>query len=86
MDREGISGLAGRKVAVRLNSVEAMGVELVAMLDEVREDGVVLSEIGELGQGQNRVGPWESLHRVRPGERLRMRVMPRLLRDARPVH
>jgi hypothetical protein len=63
--REEISGLVGRKVAVRLNSVEARGVEMVATLDEVRDDGVILSEIGELGHGPTMFCPWESLHRVR---------------------
>jgi hypothetical protein len=65
MDREEVSGLVGRKVAVRLNSFEARGLELVATLDEAREDGIVLSEIGELGQGPTLFCPWESLHRVR---------------------
>ena len=51
MERQEISGLVGRKVAVRLNSVEARGVEIVATLEEVREDGIILSEIGELGPG-----------------------------------
>ena len=62
---QGSPVLVGRKVAVRLNSVEARGVELVATLDEAREDGIVLSEIGELGQGLTLFCPWESLHRVR---------------------
>ena len=53
----------GRKVAIRLTNVEARGVELVATLAEVREDGVVLSEVGELGPTM--FCPWESLHRVR---------------------
>ena len=65
MDREEISGLVGRKVAVRFSSVEARGVELVATLDEARENGIVLSEIGDLGQGPTLFCPWESLHRVR---------------------
>ncbi len=49
MDREEISRLVGHKVAVRLNSVEARGVEIVATLEEVRDDGIVLSEISEFG-------------------------------------
>lgn len=65
MDREEVSGLVGRKVAVRLTNVEARGVELVATLEGVREDGVVLSGIGELGPGPTLFCPWESLHRVR---------------------
>jgi hypothetical protein len=65
VDREEISGLVGHKVAVRLNSVEARGVEIVATLEEVRDDGVVLSEVGELGPGPTMFCPWGSLHRVR---------------------
>ena len=65
MDREQISGLVGHKVAVRLNSVEARGVEIVATLEEVRDDGVVLSEVGELGPRPTIFCPWDSLHRVR---------------------
>ena len=65
MDREEISGLVGHKVAVRLNSVEARGVEIVATLEEVRDDGVVLSEVGELGPRPTIFCPWDSLHRVR---------------------
>lgn len=63
--REEISGLVGNKVAVRLNSVESRGVEIVATLQEVRDDGVVLSEVGELGPGPTVFCPWDSLHRVR---------------------
>lgn len=65
MDREDVSGLVGRKVAIRLTNVEARGVEMVATLAEVREDGVVLSEVGELGPGPTMFCPWESLHKVR---------------------
>ena len=65
MNREDVSELVGRKVAIRLTNVEARGVELVATLAEVREDGVVLSEVGELGPGPTMFCPWESLHRVR---------------------
>jgi hypothetical protein len=65
VDRDEIFGLVGRKVAVRLNSVEARGVEMVATLDEVRDDGVTLSEIGELGPGPTLFCPWEYLHRIR---------------------
>lgn len=65
MDREQVNRLLGRKVAVRLNTVEARGVEIVATLEEVRDDGVVLSEVGELGPGPTVFCPWDSLHRVR---------------------
>jgi hypothetical protein len=40
VDRQEISGLVGRKVAVRLNSVEARGVEMVATLEEVRDEPI----------------------------------------------
>ena len=65
VNREQISGLVGHKVAIRLNSVEARGVEIVATLEEVRDDGVVLSEVGELGPGPTIFCPWDSLHRIR---------------------
>lgn len=65
MNREDVSGLVGRKVAVRLTNVEARGVEMVATLAEVREDGILLSELGELGPGPTMFCPWKSLHRVR---------------------
>lgn len=65
MERQEISGLVGCKVAVRLNTVEARGLEMVATLEEARDDGLILSEIGELGQGPTLFCPWESLHRVR---------------------
>jgi hypothetical protein len=65
VDREQVNRLVGHKVAVRLNSVEARGVEIVATLEEVRDDGVVLSEVGELGPGPTMFCPWDSLHRVR---------------------
>lgn len=65
MDREEVLGLVGQKVAVRLANVEARGIELVATLEGVRDDGVVLSEIGELGTGPTLFCPWGSLHWVR---------------------
>jgi hypothetical protein len=37
----------------------------VATLDKVRDDGVVLSEIGELGPGPTMFCPWDSLRRLR---------------------
>ena len=52
-------------MAIRLNSVEARGVEIVATLEEVRHDGMVLSEVDELGPGPTILCPWDSLHRVR---------------------
>ena len=39
--------------------------EIVATLEELRDDGVVLSEVGELGPGPTVFCPWESLHRIR---------------------
>lgn len=65
VDRAEVSRLTGRKVAVRLSNVEAQGLEIVATLHEVRGDGVVLSEIGELGPGPTMFCPWDSLKLVR---------------------
>lgn len=65
MDRERVSGLVGRKVAVRLNSAEARGVEIIATLEEVRDDGVVLSEVSDLGPEPTMFCPWDSLRLVR---------------------
>ena len=62
-DRNRVVGLVGHKVAVSLNNVEARGVELIGTLDEVRDDGIVLSEIGELGPGPTMFRPWDSLKR-----------------------
>ena len=45
MDKERVMRLVGRRVAVGLSSEEAVGsVEIVATLEEVRDDGIVLSE------------------------------------------
>ncbi len=60
-DRERVFRLVGRRVAVALGN----GVGIVATLDEVRHDGVVLSEISELGSGPTMFCPWDSLRRVR---------------------
>ncbi len=65
MDGEELRSLLDQKVAVRLKDVEAGGVEIIAILDDVRTDGVVLGEVGELGPGPTMFCPWESLHRVR---------------------
>src|SRR3712207_5878420 len=64
-DRDRVVGLVGHKVAVNLNNVEARGVEIIGTLDEVRDDGIVLSEMGELGPGPTLFCPWDSLRRVR---------------------
>ena len=64
-DRDRVIGLVGHKVAVNLTNVEASGVEIIGTLDEVRDDGIVLSELGELGPGPAMFCPWESLRRVR---------------------
>ena len=64
-DRDRVFGLVGHKVAVNLNNVEASGAEIIGTLDETRDDGIVLSEIGELGPGPTMFCPWESLRRVR---------------------
>jgi hypothetical protein len=60
-DRERVLGLAGRRVALALDN----GVGIVATLDEVRRDGVELSEISELGPGPTMFCPWDSLRRLR---------------------
>ena len=52
-------------MAARLTSVEARGVEIVATLEEVRDGGVMLPEVGELGPGTTIFCPWDSLPRVR---------------------
>jgi hypothetical protein len=65
VDREELIALVDQKVAVRLKNVEAGGVEIMATLDEVRDDGIVLREVGELGPGPTVYCPWEALHRVR---------------------
>ena len=39
--------------------------EIVATLEELRDDGIVLSEVGELGPGPTVFCPWGSLHRIR---------------------
>jgi hypothetical protein len=65
LDREELIALVDQKVAVRLKNVEAGGVEIIATLDEVRADGIVLREVGELGPGPTVFCPWRSLHRIR---------------------
>jgi hypothetical protein len=64
-ERDRVAGLVGLKVAVTLTNVEAGSVEIIATLDEVRGDGILLSEIGELGPGPTLCCPWDSLKRVR---------------------
>lgn len=68
MDRERIAELVGVKIALKLSSAEALGVELLATLDRVRDDGVVISEIEELGSGPTLFVPWDSLRTVRDRE------------------
>lgn len=63
-DRERISRLVDRKVAVRLNSAEARGVEILATLKEKRDDGITLSDIGELGPGPTMFCPWDAVRDV----------------------
>ena len=64
MDRERVARLVGRKVAVGLRISEGQSAEVVATLDEVRDDGVVLSEISDLGSGPKLFCPRDSLKRV----------------------
>jgi hypothetical protein len=40
------------------------GAGMVATLDEVRDDGIVLSEVDELGPGPTIYCPWDSLRRL----------------------
>ena len=60
-DRDRVSRLVGHKVAVALSN----GVGIVATLEEVRDGGIVLSEMSELGPGPTMFCPWDSLRRVR---------------------
>lgn len=64
-DRQRVLGLVGRRVEVGIWSEnEGEGAaHLFAKLDEVRDDGVVLSEISELGPGPTLFCPWDSLRR-----------------------
>jgi hypothetical protein len=64
-DRERVLGLAGRRVEVGIRGEnEGEGAaHLVATLEEVRDDGVVLSQISELGPGPILFCPWDSLRR-----------------------
>jgi hypothetical protein len=64
-DRQRVLGLVGRRVEVGVrgeNGGEGAA-HLVATLDEVRDDGVELSEISELGPGPTLFCPWDSLNR-----------------------
>ena len=65
VDRMRVTRLLGHKVAVGLSSEEAVGsVGIVATLEEVRDDGIVLSEISEFGPGPKMFCPWDSLNRI----------------------
>ena len=64
-DRDRVFPLVGHKVAVNLDNVEARGVEIIGTLAEVRDEGIVLSEVGELGSGPTMFCSWDSLRRVR---------------------
>jgi hypothetical protein len=55
----------GAKVAAGLKIAEGQSAEIIATLDEVRDDGIVLSEISDLGSGPTLFCPWDSLKRVR---------------------
>ena len=60
-DQNRVSRLVGHKVAVVLGN----GAGMVATLEEVRDDGIVLSEIDELGPGPKLFCTWDSLRRLR---------------------
>ena len=67
VDRERVPDeWVGEEVVVRLASIEARGAEILATLDEVRDDGVSLSGIGELGPGPTMFCPWDSIRQIRP--------------------
>jgi hypothetical protein len=59
-DRSRVAGLVGQKVVVVLSK----GAGMVATLGEVRDDGIVLSEIDEFGPGPTMYCPWDSLRRL----------------------
>ena len=60
-DRDRISRLVGRRLVVGLSN----GAGMVATLDEVRHDGLMILEISELGPGPTMFCPWNSLRRLR---------------------
>jgi hypothetical protein len=62
-DRERVFGLVGRRVEVGIRGENGGkgAAHLVAMLEEVRDDGVVLLQINELGPGPILFCPWDSL-------------------------
>jgi hypothetical protein len=65
-DRERVAGLVGCRVEVAIKGEEEEGAAgLVGTLDEVRDDGIALSEISDLGSGPTLFCPWRSLRRVR---------------------
>ncbi len=61
MDRERVAELVGKKVAVGLDNGEPGSVGIVAKLEEVRDDGILLSEMSELGPGPTMFYPGDSL-------------------------
>lgn len=58
-------GWIGEAVVVYLDEPEASGMEILATLDEVGEDGIKVSFIAELGQGPVMFCPWTSVRDVR---------------------
>jgi hypothetical protein len=64
-DRDRVVGLVEHKVAAGLKIAEGQSAEIIATLDEVRDDGIVLSEISDLGSRPTLFCPWDSLRRVR---------------------
>lgn len=65
MDSNGVpQEWIGETVVVYLDSKES-GVEILGMLDEVGEDGIKVSHIGELGRGPVIFCPWTSLRDLR---------------------
>lgn len=55
----------GKPVDVYLTNPEAEAIEISATLDEVREGGIRISHIGDIGQGPTMFCPWDSVRNVR---------------------
>lgn len=59
--------LVGQEVSVGVpGSEEVLGAEILGTLEEIRDDGVVLSHIGELESGITMFVPRDAIRRIRP--------------------
>lgn len=65
MDRGEMARIVGRRVIVGLKAAGAGSTELVAKLAELRDDGIVLADVNELGPGPTVFCPWDSLRSFR---------------------